>query len=408
MRAPMLSGSMTVEDGRIRHFSLPHALERINGVMTFDSRGVNLDELTARIGDGPVTFGGSIGIDGYVPGRVDLTMTGEDMGLRYPQGAPWLRARVDAELALRGTVEALTLEGDVTVREALYTQDFSAGGSLFDFGQSAAAPASSFVAPTLPLTYDIRIRAPSTILVRNNLLKEMAVRADLRLQGTYDRPALLGNIDVDRGYVEFEAKRFQVRRGSITFNNPTKIEPFFDVEADTRIRVPGETYRITVRTAGLDPVQAITFSSDPYLPEYQLLALLISDVPPGRDVEQRQYSGVTPTEQIVADRLTRALTGQVSSEIGRAFREAFGIQTFQLTTQLLDPNVAARLEPAARVTIGTRISNNIFLTYSRSLSSVTRDQVFLLEIDQTDQLSWILSRNEDGTYALDLRVRRSF
>jgi len=80
-----------------------------------------------------------------------------------------------------------------------------------------------------------------------------------------------------------------------------------------------------------------------------------------------------------------------------------------LNTSLLDPNQqSARLDPAARVTISKFISERIFLTYSRSLSSSTRDQVILLELDQTDQLSWILSRNEDGTYALDLRVRRTF
>ena len=60
------------------------------------------------------------------------------------------------------------------------------------------------------------------------------------------------------------------------------------------------------------------------------------------------------------------------------------------------------------MTIGKWISERVFLTYSRSFSSSTRDQLILLEIDQTDQLSWILSRNEDGSYAVDLRVRRTF
>ena len=32
----------------------------------------------------------------------------------------------------------------------------------------------------------------------------------------------------------------------------------------------------------------------------------------------------------------------------------------------------------------------------------------LLEYDQSDRLSWILSRNEDRTYALDVRVRHVF
>jgi hypothetical protein len=42
------------------------------------------------------------------------------------------------------------------------------------------------------------------------------------------------------------------------------------------------------------------------------------------------------------------------------------------------------------------------------VSSSTSDQIVLLEYDQTDRFSWILSRNEDRTYALDVRVRRSF
>jgi hypothetical protein len=118
---------------------------------------------------------------------------------------------------------------------------------------------------------------------------------------------------------------------------------------------------------------------------------------------------VTPQQQLFRERVSRALTGVVSSEIGRAVEQALGFDTFQLTTSLIDPaQQSARLDPAARVVVGKRLSENIYLTYSRSLSSSTRDQLILLEINQTDQLSWILSRNEDGTYALDLRVRRTF
>jgi hypothetical protein len=137
--------------------------------------------------------------------------------------------------------------------------------------------------------------------------------------------------------------------------------------------------------------------------------LLFSDVAPGRDVEFRQYAGITPQEQLLRELATRALTNSVSSEISRALQDALAVESFQVTTSLLDPNQqSARLDPSARVTILKRVGNRVYLTFSRSLSSTTRDQVIVLEIDQTDQLSWILSRNEDGTYALDLRVRRTF
>jgi hypothetical protein len=59
------------------------------------------------------------------------------------------------------------------------------------------------------------------------------------------------------------------------------------------------------------------------------------------------------------------------------------------------------------VTIGKRISNRIYLTYARSLSS-TSDQIILLEFDESDSLSWVLSQNEDRTYALEVRKRHAF
>lgn len=411
MRDPTVSGRIQVDNGRIRHFSLPHSLDAINGVITFDSGGIHLDELSARMGagrGGAVTFGGSIGIEGYRPGRIDVTMHGDTVPLRFAEQG--LRATVNADLQLQGTVEAMTLRGDVEVLDAVYSRNFDAGGSLFDFGGGQpSGPVSSFTNTTIPLSYDVDISAPSSILVRNNLMNRVQASANLRLVGTFERPGVLGEINVDRGELLVEGKRYEIRRGRIQFNNPTKIEPFFDVETETRIRVPGETYRITVATQGLDPTAGLRFSSDPELPQYELFALLFSDIPPGRDIELRQYTGITPQEQLFRERVTRALTGAVSSEITRAVQDAFAVDTFQCTTSLFDPNQqSARLDPGAHCTVGKRLGERVFLTYSRSLASTTRDQVIVLEIDQTDRLSWILSRNEDGTYAVDFRVRRTF
>jgi hypothetical protein len=96
-------------------------------------------------------------------------MVGETMRLRYPQNAdPWLRTTVDADLVLDGTVEALTLSGTVTVHDALYTKDFAAGVNVFDFGQNQTIAATTASTPVLPLSYDVRITAPSTIRAERN------------------------------------------------------------------------------------------------------------------------------------------------------------------------------------------------------------------------------------------------
>ena len=117
MRTPLVSGTMTIEDGRIRHFDLPHALENITGVVRFDSRGITLNEVTAQLGGGPVQFGGRIAIEGYKPGRLDITMNGQNMRLRYPEG---MRSVVDASLNLQGTVDSATPGGIRSPCETIY------------------------------------------------------------------------------------------------------------------------------------------------------------------------------------------------------------------------------------------------------------------------------------------------
>jgi hypothetical protein len=407
LEAPLVTGAMTVQNGRVRHFDLPNALENVLGPIRFDSRAIRLDEITARLGGGPVAFGGTIGIDGYQLGRIDVTMTGEQMRLRFPEG---VRSLVDAQLALRGTPAAATLSGNVEVREAVYTRPFNLGGNFVDLGGAANTPAGATPSEaTLPLRYDVQINAPSTLQVRNNTI-QMVARANLQLRGTYDRPQLFGRADVDRGEFLFEGKRYRVTRGSMDQANPTRIDPFVDLEMETQVRVPGETYRVTITLNGTFDRAVPGFSSDPPLPEAEILALLFSDATPGQDVEFRRYStDSTPQQQLVRERATRALTEAVTSEVGRVVQQTFGVDTFQLTPSLIDPNTqSSRLDPGARLTIGKRLSNRLYLTYSRSLSSSTRDQIILLEYDQTDQFSWILSRNEDGTYALDVRMRRAF
>ena len=93
---------------------------------------------------------------------------------------------------------------------------------------------------------------PSTLRVDTNLLRLVA-SADLTLQGTYDRPVVAGHAEIERGEVNFEGRRYRITRGAIDFNNPTRTEPFFDIEAETNVRVPGppvQTYHINVGFAG--------------------------------------------------------------------------------------------------------------------------------------------------------------
>jgi len=410
MEKPQLSGSAVIEGGRLRHMWLPHAIDAINGRVTFTGSSVRFDDVAATIGRGDARFGGRIGLAGLQPSLLDLTFSGEGMELRYPAG---FRSVVDADLSLRGSLDNPTLGGTVLVKRSELRRTVDIGAGLVELAGSAAAgaPAAAPAAPaaSLPLRFDVRLTAPSTFEIDNKLAR-LTASADLRLRGTYDRPVLEGRAEVDRGEVWFEGRRYLVSRGTVDFSNPLKIEPFFDVEAETRVRAPGQTHQITLRVTGTTAKLEWELLSDPPLPEVEILSLLLGDARSTEDAELRALRSPNSAEQnLLVSSSARLLASPISSNVQKVVEQTFGLDSVQITPFFVDPNQqTARFSPGARITIGKRISDRIYLTYSRSLTSAAQDQVILLEYDQSDRLSWILTQNEDRTYALDVRVRYVF
>jgi hypothetical protein len=403
---PEFSGKATIADGRIRHFLMPRSLDQINGTVSFDVGGLHLDGVTATLGGGTVTFGGRIPLEGFVPGELSLTAVGERMRINYPEG---FRSEIDADIALRGSVQSPLLTGTVTVHDAVYERRFETTPNLFDFGGRTlvGAPAAG---TNIPLRFDIQIDAPPGSLRINNNVARLEAEADLRLQGTYDRPQLSGRAEISRGDLVFEGNRYTVTRGTIDFINPAAIEPYFDFEAETRVRYGDQTYRVTIAVLGTTARFVPTITSDPPLPTADIVALLLGQEPTGNLNELRALSSTVSTQSETD--LLRALTSRLlaspfSTPIERITEDVFGGGT----TVLITPRIGTDedpLAPTARLVIGQRLSSRAYLTFSRGLGNSTHQQILLLEYDQSDRVSWVITQTGDRTYAIDFRVRHVF
>ena len=207
----------------------------------------------------------------------------------------------------------------------------------------------------------------------------------------------------------FGENRYLVRRGSVEFSNPLRFEPFFDVAAETRARSGGETFRVTIQIRGTFDKLTPVLTADPYLSDVQIVSLILGGTP---DLGVGSLQASNAAEQAKAMQVAGAvlLTSPISSTVSNVVREFLPVDVVQIVPQLggLSDEIALRsLTATARFTLGKRISDRVYLTYSRTLSG-NQDEIILLEFDQDDRISWVLSRIEDRTFALDFRIRHVF
>ena len=407
--APLLTGEASITDGRLRPFGSPHSLESLDGHVRFASNAINLDQVTGRIGSGEVTFGGSLALDGYRLTEYNLTATGRSMRLRYPTG---FNSTVDMRLFLTGPRDAPMLTGAIDVLRVSLVGASQPGTSLLGFATSStpATPGATESAPTVStgtsIGLDLRVTAPRMRVIDNNAAR-LEASADLQVRGTYDVPLIEGAVDIAGGEVLFNGNRYFVREGSVDFT-PGQPEPVFDLAAETRPRVSGQTFTVSVGISGTFDRISFTTSSDPWLPESDVISLLFGGTPALGTAEERSLRSSQELQQQMLQTAGAALLASpITSRVGAAVERTGAFDTVQITPVLSSEEAFQQLNPTARVTFGKRISPRVFLTYSRTIGGL-EEEIILLEYDQSDRVSWVFSRNEDRTFALDFRIRYVF
>jgi translocation and assembly module TamB len=247
---------------------------------------------------------------------------------------------------------------------------------------------------------DLKLRAPGTLHVDNNLA-DLQARADLTIQGTTTSPAVLGHAEVDRGRIYFQGRTYVIRQGTLDFVNPQRIDPLFDIEAETRIR----SYRVTLRVGGTLERVTPNLSSDPPLSSVQILALLAGG-------DERDVANLTQAQaqanqgQYAATGAATLAAGKLSEEVGleRSAERLLGLNRFSIDPSLVR---GATTTPTARLNVGKRITSDLSVLYSQDLRS-NDTRLISLEYTLRDWLSLLLTREEPtGGFGVDVRFRQT-
>ncbi len=420
-----LTGTADITGGRLKPHALPHGFSDINGPIRVEANrlivgGLPGDPVARRLvgvmGEGPVTFSGSVTLnDAYAIERYDLTARGQSMHLRVPRG---LLSTVDAELTLTGPASAPVLAGDVDVLTASYRPPIEAVTDIFTLAAGGGAeeppPGPAVPASGVTLLYDIDVYAPIMPFIENRQAT-IDGSASAHISGTFDKPIVTGSVDIERGLVTLFGNRYTIRSGSrIDFSNPQRFDPVFSIDANTRVRaqsgdasVQSQTFNVDIRVSGTLSKLTPSFSSDPWLPDFQLISLLLGESP---DIGNAEISNQRSRQDLQMQALRSAtatlLTSAISSRVVGVVQNPL-IDTVQLTPVLGREASLQQLSPTGRLTLTKAISSQVFLTYARTFRA-DEQEVIRIEYDQSDRLTWVLTRNEDRTFSLDVRIRRVF
>ena len=238
---------------------------------------------------------------------------------------------------------------------------------------------------------DVRVETDSPFAVRNSILS-LDADAAFGLQGTAASPAVVGRADLVEGELFVGAHRFEIVSGRAEFIDPRSIEPVFDVTAETNVR----NYRVRLTASGtLEEIEA-NVSSEPPLRESDILQLL-SGVPEANLLGARRTD-----DPAVAVSATNLLSQQFTGMLGRRAGRVFGIDRVTV-----DPYMIGRFSnPTARVTLSKQVTPELNVRYSSSLADA--DEAIVIVEYARRRVTWILTRDEDGSLGVDFRFRRTY
>jgi autotransporter translocation and assembly factor TamB len=258
---PILLGRGTIAGGLVAVRDTAVVIRDMEGSLALSPGRLRVEELKASVGMGTVRATGEIGLDGRALGAYQLTISGRGLGATAVEG---LETVWNADLAVVGRGSRGVVRGEAHLVRGSYTRDLSIVPMLLKSG-----PRDEPIEWGREVALQINLHLDDNLVVRS---PQAQIRAGgrLLLQGTVAHPVILGTIETQDGRITFRRNRFVLENAVVRFDDPRRPNPYLDVRATTRIR----TYDITMWLRGRADDLTIRLSSEPPLPQEDLLALV--------------------------------------------------------------------------------------------------------------------------------------
>ena len=388
LQNPGLTGRIQIANGSLSLEDLPNGLSQLQGTLEFNQNRLEVRSLTAMTGGGQLTVGGSLAYQHGI--FADLSVTGQQVRIRYPEG---ISSLADAHLHLQGTQTSLLLSGDVLITRFNASPDLD----LAAIATQAVASSQAIPPPEAPSNHvrlDVHLVSSPQLNFQNAFAK-LAGDVDVRVRGTVASPSLLGRVSITDGSAIIAGTRYNLQRGDVTFTNPVRIEPVIDLTATAHV----EDYDITLGLHGPPEKLAVTYRSDPPLPESDVVALLAL----GHTEDQERLYTQQQEQQLANPTTDALLGGALNATVSSRVQKLFGAGSVKV-----DPNyLGAFGNSTSRITVEEQLGRNLTLTYATDVNT-TGQQLLQAEVAINTHLSLVVARDESGVFSMVIKNTRRF
>ncbi|MBW4053634.1 MAG: hypothetical protein HIU85_19665 [Proteobacteria bacterium] len=279
-RAPQIRGVVRLVDADLRDYTEGVHLEHIDARLVGGQGILRIESMTARAGPGQLSAKGTVGLLQHdIP--VHITLTAHHI---QPITNDILTANLDTNMLVAGTLrKRLDITGKVHVNRASITVPNGFPPSVASLhvvrpgkpAQPVAAAASKLV-----IGLGITLDAPAAIFVHGRGLNAQ-LGGQLKVGGTSASPQVSGGFSMVRGSFTLAGTNLNFKSGRVSFNGEGLkggLDPSLDFVAQSTVIYNGPT-TVTLRITGFADSPKIALSSNPPLPQDDLLGLLLFGKP---------------------------------------------------------------------------------------------------------------------------------
>lgn len=393
-RAPTVDGRLELSNAAFQKTDWPNGISNAKGVILLTGTSARIQSLTAESGGGQIAITGGVTRSG-TEFNFNLAARANRVMVLTQSGAS---ATANANVKLTGTSAASLLSGTANVLNVGFQ-------THTDIGSILTQTAAPMVTPTAPkgilagMKLDIAVRMGTGASFVSSYTENVEAQADLNLRGTLANPGILGRVTITQGNLIFFGTKYTVNEGSLTFYNPSKIEPILNMNLETAVQ--GVDVILTVT----GPVQNMNFSyhSDPPLQFSEIIALLAGGKTPTSDPVLLANQPSTPQQSIAQMGESALVSTVIANPVAGQLQRVFGVTSLKISPSFISGSAI----PEARLTLQQRISSDITFTYVTNLNTVD-PQVIRVEWALNPQWSAVLTRDINGIVGVDFFYKHRF